>query len=76
MPQIREQDRQPASSARLDDNNDYISENGILQKSILFRTPSGVSSFVLGASSNGNIECQTEDGKTLKAVELNEGSTQ
>lgn len=59
-----------------EDNKDYIDENNILQKSILFKTPSGASSFVLGAPSNGNMEWQTEDGRTLKAVEANEGSIQ
>lgn len=57
-----------AKSAR-EDNKEYIDENGILQKDILFRTPSGASAFVLGAPTNGNVEWKTEDGKTFKEVE-------
>lgn len=57
-----------AKSAR-EENKDYIDENSVLQKDILFRTPSGAADFVLGASTNGNVEWKTEDGKTLKEVE-------
>jgi hypothetical protein len=46
-----------------------IGEDGVLLKDILFRTPSGASAFVLGAPTNGNVEWQTEDGKTLKDME-------
>lgn len=60
-------------SAR-ESNKDDIDENSILQKDVLFRTPSGASSFVLGASTNGNAEWRTEGGKTLKRVESNEAS--
>jgi len=41
-------------------------------KSVLFKTPSGASFFVLGAPTNGTVEWKTEDGKTLKQVEANE----
>jgi hypothetical protein len=39
-----------------EDNKDYIDGNGVLQKDILFKTPSGASAFVLGAPTNGNVE--------------------
>lgn len=55
-----------------EDNKDIISENSVLQKDLLFKTPSGASAFVLGAPTNGNIEWKTEDGKTLKDVETSE----
>jgi hypothetical protein len=57
-----------------EDNKNYIDANGILQKDILFKTPSGASAFVLGAPTNGNVEWKTEDGKTLKDVESNDAS--
>ena len=60
-----------AKSAR-EDNKDYIDEDSILQKDVLFKTPSGASSFVLGAPTNGNVEWKTEDGKTLKDIEASE----
>ncbi len=60
-----------AKSAR-NNNNDFIDENGTLLKDILFKTPSGASSFVLGAPTNGNIEWRTEDGKTLRGLEASE----
>jgi len=49
-----------------------IDENGMLLQNILFSSPSAASSFVTYASSNGNIEWQTADGRTLKGVESNE----
>jgi hypothetical protein len=52
-----------------EDNKDGIDSNNVLLKDLLFRTPSGASSFVLGAPTNGNIEWKTEDGKTLKDLE-------
>jgi len=51
------------------DNKNNIDKDYTLLKDILFKTPSGASSFVLGASSNGNIEWKTEDGRMLKDVE-------
>jgi hypothetical protein len=62
-----------AKSVR-EENKDYIDENSVLQKDILFKTPSGASAFVLGAPTNGNVEWKTEDGKTLKEVEASEES--
>ena len=53
-------------------NQDTIDEGGTLLKDFLFKTPSGASSFVLGAPSNGNIEWRTADGKVLKDVESGE----
>jgi hypothetical protein len=55
-----------------ENNKDNIDENNILLKDILFKTPSGASSFVLGAPTNGNVEWRTEDGRILKDVENNE----
>jgi len=60
-----------AKSAR-EDNKDYIDENCVMQKDILFKTPSGAAAFVLGASANGNVEWKTEDGKTFKDIENSE----
>ena len=53
-------------------NREDIDENNTLLKDLLFKTPSGASSFVLGAPSNGNIEWRTEDGKDFKDVENSE----
>jgi len=55
-----------------ENNKDYLDGNSVLQKDILFKTPSGASAFVLGAPTNGNIEWKTEDGKTLKEIETSE----
>lgn len=55
-----------------EENKDYIDESSVLQKDILFKTPSGASAFVLGAPTNGNVEWKTEDGKTLKEVEASD----
>jgi hypothetical protein len=55
-----------------EDNKEYIGDGCVLQKDILFKTPSGASAFVLGAPTNGNVEWKTEDGKTLKEVEASE----
>ncbi len=55
-----------------ENNKDYIDGSSVLQKDILFKTPSGASAFVLGAPTNGNIEWKTEDGKTLKEIEMSE----
>jgi len=52
-----------------EENKENIDQSNILMKDILFKTPSGASSFVLGAPTNGNIEWKTIDGKTLKEVE-------
>jgi len=53
-------------------NREYINEDGVLSKDLLFNTPSGASAFVLGSPTNGNTEWKTEDGKTLKEIETNE----
>lgn len=50
------------------DNKKYIDSNSVLQKDVLFETPSGASAFVLGAPTNGNQEWKTKSGKTLKEV--------
>jgi hypothetical protein len=55
-----------------EDSREYIDENSVLQKDFLFKTPSGASSFVLGAPTNGNVEWKTNDGRTLKAFEASE----
>ncbi|MDR3255448.1 MAG: DUF4357 domain-containing protein [Synergistaceae bacterium] len=55
-----------------EENKDNIDVNGILLRDILFKTPSGASSFVLGAPTNGNIEWRTDDGKVLKDIENRE----
>ena len=46
-----------------------IIADNVLQKDILFNSPSAASSFVVGGSSNGTTEWKTGEGKTLKAVE-------
>lgn len=46
-----------------------IDSKNTLTENILFNTPSGASSFVCGASTNGNVEWKTKDGKLLKEVE-------
>ena len=48
---------------------DIIDSKNTLTENILFNTPSGASSFVCGASTNGNVEWKTKDGKLLKEVE-------
>lgn len=45
---------------------DSIGSDFITTEDILFRTPSGASSFVLGSNTNGNIEWKTKNGITLK----------
>jgi hypothetical protein len=57
-----------------EESKDYIDENCVLQKDILFKTPSGASTFVLGAPTNGNKEWKTEAKKTLKEIEASEVS--
>ena len=42
-----------------------LDNNGILQKDILFKSPSGAAAFVIGASANGNVEWKTADGVPL-----------
>jgi len=52
---------------------DFIDKDGVLQKNVLFHTASGASSFVLGCSTNGQIEWKTEGGNTYKDVMSSEG---
>lgn len=52
-----------------ENNNENIDSENKLFVDLLFKSPSGASSFVLGAPSNGNIEWKTEDGVTLKEFE-------
>ena len=55
-----------------EDNKDFIDASGVLQRDILFKTPSGAASFVLGSPANGNIEWHTADRKRFKDVEAKE----
>jgi len=45
-----------------------VSEDGILQRDILFQSPSGASCFVLMGSSNGYLDWCTEEGVSLKSL--------
>ncbi|GHU04350.1 methionine sulfoxide reductase [Alphaproteobacteria bacterium] len=49
-----------------------IDANGILQKDVLFRSPSYAASFVIGGQANGLTEWKTLEGKTLKEIENSE----
>jgi hypothetical protein len=51
---------------------DQVGDDFITTADILFKSPSGASSFVLNASSNGYVEWKSVDGKTLKDVENSE----
>lgn len=48
---------------------EIIDEDMTLLKDVLFKTPSGAAAFVLGRSSNGNIEWITEQGITFGKFE-------
>ncbi len=48
--------------------SDQIDENGKLRTDILFGSPSGASSFVVGRASNGKTEWKLEDGTPLKEL--------
>ncbi|MDR1742058.1 MAG: GIY-YIG nuclease family protein, partial [Synergistaceae bacterium] len=50
-------------------NKKNIDESCTVVKDIFFSSPSGASSFVLGAPTNGNTEWKTAEGKSLKEVE-------
>lgn len=54
-----------------EDNKDDI-DDGIMKKDMLFKSPSGASSFVLGSPTNGNMEWRTEEGKVFKDLEASE----
>ncbi len=47
-------------------------QDGMLQKSFLFKTPSSAAAFVIGNSSNGRVVWKTKDGVTLKDIEEQE----
>jgi hypothetical protein len=47
----------------------YIDESGKLKDGVLFKSPTASSSFVLGRSSNGQLEWKTEDGRSLRDIE-------
>lgn len=49
-----------------------INQDGILQEDILFSSPSYAAAFVIGGHANGLIEWKTDDGKTLKEIEISE----
>ena len=59
-----------------EENKENIDAEFVLQKDLLFKTPSGASAFVLGAPTNGNAEWKTADGKSLKEVEASESAMQ
>jgi len=44
-------------------------QNNVLKEDILFTSPSGASSFVLGRTSDGRTDWKTESGKSLKETE-------
>lgn len=46
-----------------------IINNPNLLEDILFNTPSGAASFVLGRSANGYIEWKNEEGQTLRQLD-------
>ena len=48
-----------------------IDANGILQKDVLFRSPSYAAAFVVGGHTNGLTDWKTINGKTLKEIESN-----
>lgn len=52
-----------------------ITEDGILQDDILFRSPSEAACFVTGTSINARDAWKTSNGKTLKEIELAESET-
>ena len=47
----------------------HLNTEGILQRDILFKTPSGAAAFVLGTSANGYVEWKTAEGQSLKDIE-------
>ncbi|MDL2205830.1 GIY-YIG nuclease family protein [Eubacteriales bacterium OttesenSCG-928-N13] len=58
-----------SAKAARDYNKENIDDKNVLLIDVLFKTPSGASSFVLGAPTNGNIEWKTEDGRVMKDAE-------
>lgn len=53
---------------------EIIDEHMTILKNVPFKTPSGAACFVLGRSSNGNVEWTTERGVTFKQFESTEAS--
>lgn len=49
-------------------NADAIDAHGILQRNLIFDSPSSASTFVCGKSSNGFLDWKNKDGVTLKAL--------
>lgn len=47
----------------------YINSDNILEKDLLFKSPSGASSFVVGSASNGPKDWHTNVGKSFKEIE-------
>ncbi|MDR1788937.1 MAG: GIY-YIG nuclease family protein [Opitutaceae bacterium] len=50
------------------DNKDNVDAAGIVQKDILFTSPSAAAAFVLGSSVNGTAVLRTDEGKTFKEI--------
>ena len=51
---------------------DRLDDNHVLLEDILFNSPSGAATFVVGGNANGNVEWKTADGITLKELDANE----
>lgn len=51
---------------------DFISADGILQKDIVFGSPSYAATFVCGKNTNGQVEWKYEDGTPLKDVAISQ----
>ena len=49
-----------------------VDEDGVLQEDVLFKSPSYAAAFVIGGHANGLTEWKTDDGKSLKEIEINE----
>ena len=49
--------------------SNLVDESGKLKEGILFPSPSAASAFVLGRSSNGQLDWKTKDGVSLKDIE-------
>jgi len=53
--------------------SNFVVDN-VLQRDILFKSPSTAAAFVVGGSVNGMTEWKIDDGKTLKDIENSEGT--
>lgn len=49
-----------------------VDDNNVLLEDVLFNTPSGAATFVIGKNANGWIEWKTADGRTLHDLENSE----